>query len=141
MWWNAVSPLAKIASKIIDEVMTSDEEREEAKLKFLAMAQQGKLKELETSMSVMLAEAKSMDAFTSRARPTFLYLMYFVIILCFGAGTAGLFWPDAVSQVAVNIKLMLGAIPDDLWWLFGMGYLGYSGARSFDKRTAAKGSA
>jgi len=28
---------------------------------------------------------------------------------------------------------VLGAIPENLWWLFGAGYLGYTGARSFDK--------
>jgi hypothetical protein len=28
---------------------------------------------------------------------------------------------------------VLGAVPESLWWLFGAGYLGYTGARSFDK--------
>ena len=33
-----------------------------------------------------------------------------------------------------NIANLLAAIPEELWWLFGTGYLGYTGARSFDKR-------
>jgi hypothetical protein len=28
---------------------------------------------------------------------------------------------------------LLMAIPESLWWLFGAGYLGYTGARSLDK--------
>ena len=70
---------------------------------------------------------------TSRARPTFLYVMYAAIGLCFGGGVLGIWWPDHVTTAAQNIGNLLGAIPDDLWWLFGAGYLGYTGARSFDK--------
>ena len=32
-----------------------------------------------------------------------------------------------------NLNKLLGAVPESLWWLFGVGYLGYTGARSFDK--------
>ncbi len=28
---------------------------------------------------------------------------------------------------------MAAEMPESLWWLFGAGYLGYTGARSFDK--------
>jgi hypothetical protein len=34
---------------------------------------------------------------------------------------------------AENLNRLLGAVPESLWWLFGAGYLGYTGARSFDK--------
>jgi hypothetical protein len=37
-----------------------------------------------------------------------------------------------VKQGLLQFKL-LNAVPDSLWWLFGAGYLGYTGARSFDK--------
>jgi len=60
-------------------------------------------------------------------------VMYAVITLCFVGGVIGIWWPDQVTQAATNIKTLLGAIPEELWWLFGAGYLGYTGARSFDK--------
>ena len=48
--------------------------------------------------------------------------------------------PGVVSGVAQNkYRLashcfqLLNAVPESLWWLFGAGYLGYTGARSFDK--------
>ena len=45
----------------------------------------------------------------------------------------GIWWPTHVFQAAENLNKLLGAVPESLWWLFGAGYLGYTGARSFDK--------
>ena len=39
----------------------------------------------------------------------------------------------ATCKAAENLNKLLGAVPESLWWLFGAGYLGYTGARSFDK--------
>jgi len=46
---------------------------------------------------------------------------------------AVIWWPTHVFQAAENLNKLLGAVPESLWWLFGAGYLGYTGARSFDK--------
>ena len=80
-----------------------------------------------------LAEANSADPWTSRARPTFLYVIYGVILLCVMGAIIGIWWPTHVFQAAENLNKLLGAVPESLWWLFGAGYLGYTGARSFDK--------
>ncbi|MCF8483444.1 MAG: holin family protein [Rhodospirillum sp.] len=125
-----VAPLANL----VDKLFTSDDERNAAKLKLMELQQSGELKTLELQMSAILAEANSKDPWTSRARPTFLYLMYGVIGLCFFGGILGIWWPDSVTVATQNITNLLAAIPSDLWWLFGAGYLGYTGARSFDKR-------
>ncbi len=39
----------------------------------------------------------------------------------------------ALFQAAENLSKLLNAVPESLWWLFGAGYLGYTGARSLDK--------
>jgi hypothetical protein len=44
------------------------------------------------------------------------------------------FSPDTAGQVINGFRDWLGAIPDEMWWLFGAGYLGYAGARTFEKR-------
>jgi hypothetical protein len=59
--------------------------------------------------------------------------MYGVIVLAFVGGIVGIWFPTHTAQAADNIGKLLAAIPDSLWWLFGAGYLGYTGARSFDK--------
>jgi hypothetical protein len=136
---GAASGIVGPIAGLIDKLFTSDKEREEAKARLLELQQTGELRALELQMSAILAEANSTDPWTSRARPMFLYLMYAVIGLCVGGGILGIWWPDSVTVAAQNLTNLLGAIPEDLWWLFGAGYLGYTGARSFDKRTAGGG--
>lgn len=126
-------PLAQLAGALIDKLFVTEEEKASARARLMKLEQDGKLSELQISMSAIVEEARSADPWTSRARPTFLYLIYGVIALCFFGGTLGLWWPGEVAQAAQNIEALLGAVPEDLWWLFGTGYLGYTGARSFDK--------
>ena len=128
-----VGPLANLAGNLIDNLFETEEEKAAAKAKLMKLEQEGKLSELQVSMSAIIAEANSKDPWTSRARPTFLYVIYSIIILCFVGGVLGIWWPEHVSTAATNIKNLLGAVPENLWWLFGTGYLGYTGARSFDK--------
>ena len=122
-----------LLGKALDAIFPDPAEREAAKLKLLQAEAQGRLKETEVALSAILAEGRSPDPWTSRARPTFLYVMYGVILLCFLGGVLSVWWPDEVAEAAVNVGQLFAAIPDDLWWLFGAGYLGYSASRSFDK--------
>lgn len=118
---------------LIDNLFTSDEERAAAKLKLMEMEQRGELDRMKVSLSAILAEANSADPWTSRARPTFLYLIYAIILLCVAGAIIGIWWPDHVATASNNLTNLLAAIPESLWWLFGAGYLGYTSARSFDK--------
>lgn len=125
--------LAPLIAQVIDRLLPDPAARDQARAALLAQEGRQALSEMEVALSAILAEAQSRDPWTSRARPTFLYLIYLVILLCFGGGIVGIWWPDHVTTAAQNISNLLGAIPDDLWFLFGAGYLGYTGARSFDK--------
>ena len=121
-------------SDLFDDLFTTDEEKAAAKLKLLEAQQRGDLAVLEHSLSAIIAEAQSDDPWTSRARPTFLYLIYFIILTCFIGGIVGaLVDPVKALQVANVTGQMLGAIPEEFLYLFGVGYLGYTGGRSFDK--------
>lgn len=118
---------------LIDALFTSDAERAEAKRRLIEMERTGDLDAMKVSLSAILAEANSADPWTSRARPTFLYVIYALILLCVAGAIVGIWWPDHVATAASNLTNLLNAIPESLWWLFGAGYLGYTGARSFDK--------
>lgn len=126
--------LGKLGGELIDNLFETEEEKAAAKAKLVNLD----LKRYEIQMSAIVAEAKSADPWTSRARPSFLYVIYAVIILCFFGGIIGIWFPNDVALAATNIKDLLAAIPDSLWALFGAGYLGYSGARSYDKRQVTK---
>lgn len=123
---------------VIDRVIPDEAQRQQAKLEVMKAENQQALSEIQASLSAVLAEAQSADAWTARARPTFLYLMYAVILLCFAGGIAGIWHPVETQTAAHNIAALLKALPGDLYALFGMGYLGYTGARSFDKWRARK---
>jgi hypothetical protein len=118
---------------LIDRVIPDEKAREAAKLEMMKTENQQAISEMQATLSAILAEAQSADPWTSRARPTFLYIMYMVIGLCVFGGIFGIWHPAETRQAAENINALLRAIPSDLYSLFGIGYLGYSGARSFDK--------
>jgi len=126
-------PIIDAALKIIDKVIPDKEAREKAKLELLKEDNRQVLEEVKTDISAIIAEANSSDKWTSRARPSFLYLMYFCIIICFVGGIIGIWFPTQIQEAAKNLNSLLNAIPESLWWLFGAGYLGYTGGRTFDK--------
>ena len=118
---------------LIDKIIPDRKAAEEAKLKLMQAEGQQALAEAEAQLSAILAEAQSADPWTSRARPTFLYVIYGVICACVVGAIIGVWYPAEVFQASKNLSALLRAIPDNLWTLFGIGYLGYTGARSFDK--------
>ena len=127
--------LLELGGTLIKRLIPDKEAAAKAQLELALMQQNGELQELQTRMSAILAEANSSDPWTSRARPSFMYVFYFVIIvLTFVAPLVGVFSPDAMAQFYVNVASGFEAIPEELWWTFTVGYLGYSGARTFEKR-------
>lgn len=128
--FTAVLP---ILGKVLDRVIPDPVAREQARAELFSAQAQADLAELQVTLSAIVAEAQSTDPWTSRARPTFLYVMYLVILLCAVGAVIGIWWPDQVTTASQNLTNLLGAIPDQMWWLFGAGYLGYSATRSFDK--------
>ena len=73
------------------------------------------------------------DPWTQRARPTFLYVMYLIILWALPLGILSLFSPPLADRVTTAMGAYLRAIPDALWTLFGTGYLGYTAARQWGK--------
>ena len=125
--------LFEASAKLIDRLIPDPAQREQAKLALLQAEGQQALQEMQVSLSAILAEANSADPWTSRARPTFLYVIYGVILLSVIGSIIGIWWPVEVFQAAEYLSKLLNAVPENLWWLFGAGYLGYTSARSFDK--------
>jgi len=129
----ALPGIFDIGGKLIDKLFPDPEKAAEAKAKLALMAQEGELKELQVRMSAIVAEANSQDPWTSRARPSFLYCVYVVILAGIPMGVLHALQPDVALGIAEGFKLWLAAIPEEMWWLFGVGYTGYSAARSYDK--------
>ena len=124
-----IGPLASI----IDKVIPDKEARERAKLAVLELEGTQELKQIEARLSAIVTEAQSADPWTSRARPSFLYVMYAMILAALPIGVLSLMQPDAATRIAASMTAYLRGLPDELYALFGTGYLGYTAARQWGK--------
>jgi len=118
---------------LLDKLIPDKEAREKAKLELLRQQQAGELNAVEKQLSAIVAEANSKDPWTSRARPSFMYVIYFLLVMSVPMGIVTAYSPEVAQDVTKGFKDWLHAIPEQLVWLFGAGYLGYSGARTLDK--------
>jgi hypothetical protein len=73
------------------------------------------------------------DAWVRRARPTFLYVMYALLLGAVPVGLIAAVRPAAAAAIARGMAAYLAAIPEPLYALFGTGYLGYTVAREWGK--------
>ena len=125
---------------IIDKLIPDKQEAAKMKLEVLRLEQEGKLSDEKNRYSAIVAEATSTDPWTSRARPSFMYVFYAIIIfLVIIIPLIGLLNPAAVTVVLGNMKLGFAAIPEEMWWTFAAGYLGYTSARSYEKKKGIVG--
>lgn len=130
-WALLIDPV----SKLLDKLIPDPEAREKAKLELAKEENQQALNELQLSMSAILAEAQSSDPWTSRSRPSFLYVFYLILlVLILIAPVVGIFYPAGMAQFYSNVAAGFAAIPDELWTTFTVGYLGYAGARTMEKK-------
>lgn len=127
----------EIGNEILKRAIPDPTQRAAAELELYRARQAGELDAMRVQISAILAEAGSADPWTSRARPSFMYVMYVMILASIPVGVAHVFNPGAVAAFTAGVTAWLNAIPEELWWLFGAGYLGYTGARSLEKRKGA----
>jgi hypothetical protein len=118
---------------VADKFFVDAADKEKFKLEALKMAQEGKFKQAEVQLSAIITEAQSKDKWTSRARPSFMYVMYLLILTAIPMGVLTIFSPASAVALTSGVTAWLNAIPTELYTLFGVGYLGYTGARSWDK--------
>lgn len=120
-------------TRIIDKVIPDPEARDRAKLELLRMENSRELEMLQASLSAIVAEAASTDPWTSRARPSFLYVMYAMILWAMPMGLVSALNPGMARAIAEGMTGYLAGIPEPLYALFGTGYLGYSAMRQWGK--------
>lgn len=124
-----------VFGKVLDKIIPDPAQKAQALLDLERMRQDGEFREMEIAIKAITTEASSSDPWTSRARPTFLYVFYLLIFsLVVFAPAIGVIAPSQMSAFFANVKAGFEAIPEALWWTFSAGYLGYTGARTFEKR-------
>ena len=124
-----IGPIASI----IDKIIPDKEVRAKAKLELIKLEGSQEMRMIEAQLQAIVAEAQSVDPWTSRARPSFLYVMYAMILWALPMGVLAAFNPSAARNIAAGMNSYLGGLPEPLYALFGTGYLGYTAARQWGK--------
>lgn len=124
-----IGPIAAL----IDKVIPDKAQRDKAKLELLQMQGSQDLAEINARLSAIVAEANSHDPWTSRARPSFLYVMYVLLLWALPMGLLAAFSPAKAAEIAAGMNAYLSGLPEPLYALFGTGYLGYTAARQWGK--------
>src|SRR5687768_7547551 len=129
-----VGPVAKLLDKIIPDPQA----RDRAKLELIKLQGDQEMQSIGAQMQAIVAEAQSPDPWTSRARPSFLYVMYALILWSIPMGLISAADPAMGSGIAAGMTAYLRGIPEELYALFGTGYLGYTAARTWGKVKGAE---
>ena len=126
---SLIGPIASIIDKLIPDKAA----RDKAKLERLQLQGTQELAEINARLSAIVAEANSQDPWTSRARPSFLYVVYLMLLWALPMGVIAAFRPEAAQAIAQGMNAYLNGLPEPLYALFGTGYLGYTAARQWGK--------
>src|SRR5688500_20378397 len=67
-------------SKLLDKIIPDPQARDKAKLELIKLQNDQEMATIGVQMQAIVAEAQSADPWTSRARPSFVYVMYTLIL-------------------------------------------------------------
>ena len=120
-------------SRLLDKIIPDPEARDRAKLELIKLQGDQEMQAIGAQMQAIVAEAQSPDPWTSRARPSFLYVMYALILWAIPMGLIAAVDPKLALGIGNGIASYLRGLPEELYMLFGTGYLGYTAARTWGK--------
>ena len=120
-------------TSLLDKIIPDKEARARAQLELLKLEGSQEMQLIEVQLRAIVAEAQSPDPWTSRARPSFLYVMYALIVFAVPMGVIAAFNPETAHAIGEGMTAYLAALPEPLYALFGTGYLGYTAARQWGK--------
>ena len=124
-----IGPLAKL----IDKIIPDPRDRDRAKLELLKLDGDQEMAAITQQIQAIVVEAQSPDPWTSRARPSFLYVMYALMLWSIPMGLIAAANPATSTAIANGMTAYLRGLPPELYTLFGTGYLGYTAARTWGK--------
>ncbi|MEK6722356.1 3TM-type holin [Sphingobium sp.] len=92
----------------------------------------------QSGYEAMVSESIDPDPWATRARPTFLYVMYALLLWSLPMGVIAGWRPAMAAAITAGMRDYLNALPEPLYALFGTGYLGYTAARAWGKAKGAE---
>ena len=133
MDFTPISAILDFGGKVLDKFVADPAAKDAAKLAMAQAVQAGNLEEMRVALSAIISDSNSTDPWTSRARPSFLYVVYVLILFGLPIGILSAFKPDMAGAIANGFGLWLKAIPDSFITLFGVVMTGYGVQRTYEK--------
>mgnify|MGYP001573297391 CR=1 FL=1 len=133
MSFDPLTAAFEIGSKIIDKLFPDPAQRDAAKLELLKAQQSGELDAIKVQLSAIIADAQSTDPWTSRARPSFLYVVYILLLWSIPMGVLTVFSPESAAKFTQGFGAWMQALPEPVLTLFGVVMTGYVAGRSWEK--------
>ena len=121
---DIVTKAAEVIDAISGKAETDPELQKLLENSKLEMARIG-LADAEGARLLIREAQKSDDAYVRRARPTFLYVMYILLIL--------IYVPPIIRSVVTGEVAVFPEVPEPLFYLFGSAFLGYATLRESGK--------
>ena len=109
-----IGPLAGL----IDKIIPDPQARDRAKLELIKLQGDQEMDAIGVQMQAIIAEARSSDPWTSRARPSFLYVMYTLILWAIPMGLIAAADPKLALGIGNGMTSYLRGLPEELYALF-----------------------
>ena len=129
----AISGVSGLLQSTIDKIWPNPEDKAKAEAIAMQSVAQSVVAKLEAEQAVMMAEAGSSDPWTSRARPSFLYVVYIILLASIPMGIVSAISPSTATDISVGFSSWLKGIPESITDLFTFVMLGYIGGRTYEK--------
>ena len=99
-----------LIGKAIDRFVPDPAQRDAAKLAMYEAQRAGDMDTVKVAMSAILAEANSADPWTSRARPSFLYVVYVLLLFGLPMGFLAAYSPATAGNVAREMRTYTNSV-------------------------------
>lgn len=133
-----IEAIAGPVSRLLDRLIPDPAARDKAKLEYLRLQGDQDVAAIGRQLEAIVVEAQSADPWTSRARPSFLYVIYAMILWAIPMGLIAAADPAMAIAIGHGMTAYLRGLPEELYALFGTGYLGYTAARAWGQAKAAE---
>lgn len=130
---EAIAAVSNLGTTIVRTIWPNPADAANAQATVIKAQVDAAVAELQAAHAVMLAESQSADPWTSRARPSFLYVVYILLLAGIPMGVLYAISPTTAANVSRGFSEWLSAIPESIVELFKWVMLGYIGGRSFEK--------
>lgn len=135
---SIISPILQSVTSVIDKLIPDPLEKQRLKTEMEQVLLSAELQQELARYQAIVSEAQSSDKWTSRARPSFMYVFYTLLLFSIPFGVLYAFNPVLAMGVSAGLQSWFKAVPEELYNVFLYGFLGYSASRSFDKWKGVK---